>query len=63
MLVLKPLDDRRCEVVHCKNGHHIITGSAIRREIVDIFEVGKVSRVEYAERIDPDMKELLHYCR
>ena len=54
MLVLKPLNDRRCEVVHCKNGHHVITGSAIRREIVDIFEVGKVSRVEYAERIDPD---------
>ena len=54
MLVLKPLDDRCCEVVHIRKGHPRITGSAIRREIVNIFEEGKVSRVKYAERIDPD---------
>ena len=54
MLVLQPLDDRHCEVVHCNTGHHRVTGSSIRREKVDIFETGKVSRVKYAERIEPE---------
>ena len=48
MLVLKPLDVRCCEVVHNRKGQ------GIRRERVNIFEEGKVSRVKYAERIDPD---------
>ena len=54
MLVLQPLNDRYCEVVHCLEGHHGTTGSSIRRETVDIFETDKVSRVKYAERIDPE---------
>ena len=54
MLVLQPLDDRHCEVVHCHTGHHGVTGSSIRRETIDIFEAGKVSRVKYTERIDPE---------
>ena len=54
MLVLEPLDDRRCKVVHIRKGHHRNTGSAIRIEIVNLSEEGKVSRVIYAERIDPD---------
>ena len=54
MLVLKPVDDRHCEVIHCLRGNHAITGSSIRRETVDIFETGSVSRVKYTERIDPE---------
>ena len=54
MLVLQPVDDRHCEVIHCDTGHHGVTGSSIRRETVDIFETGKVSRVKYTERIDPE---------
>ena len=54
MLVLRPVDERRCEVVHCHTGHHGVTGSSIRRETVDIFETKKASRVKYIERIDPD---------
>ena len=54
MLVLQPVDDRHCEVIHCDTGHHGVTGSSTRREIVDIFETGKVSRVKYTERIDPE---------
>ena len=54
MLVLHTLDDRHCEVIHCQTGHHGVTGSSIRRETVDIFETGKVSRVKYTERIDPE---------
>ena len=54
MLVLQPLDDRHCEVIHCDTGHHGVTGNSIRRETIDIFETGKVSRVKYTERIDPE---------
>ena len=54
MLVLQPLDNKHCEVVHCHTGHHGVTGSSIRRETVDIFETKKASRVKYIERIDPD---------
>ena len=54
MLVLQPVDDRRCEVIHCDTSHHGVTGSSIRRETVDIFETGKVSRVKYTECIDPE---------
>ena len=53
MLVLQPLDDKHCEVVHCHTGHHGITGSSIRRETVDIFKTKRASRVKYIERIDP----------
>ena len=54
MLVLSIVDDRCCEVIHCQMGHHAVTGSSIRRETVDIFEAGTVSRVKYTERIDPE---------
>lgn len=54
MLVLNPIDDKRCEVVHCERGHHAVTGSSIKKEIVDIFENESVSRVKYTERIDPE---------
>jgi hypothetical protein len=53
MIVLQSIDDKRCEVVHCSKGRGIM-GSSIRRETVDIFETGKVSRVKYTERIDPE---------
>lgn len=49
MLVLRPVDDRRCEVIHCNTGT-----PSIKREIVDIFETGSVSRIKYTERIDPE---------
>ena len=53
MIVLQPLDDRCCEVVHCLKGH-VISGTSIRKEVIDIFETEKVSRVKYTERIDPE---------
>ena len=74
MLVLKPIDEHRCEVLHCTSGGSSITGSAIRKEVVDIFETDainnvanhftkrcKVSRVMYTECVDEDkrIKELL----
>ena len=68
MLVLKTIDERRCEVLHCTSKSSI-TGNAIRKEEVDIFEVGivnsvvnrlskrsKVSRVMYTECVDEDKR-------
>ena len=54
MLVLQPLDDEHCEVVHCYKGRGGIAGSCIRQEKINIFETKKVSRVKYCERICPD---------
>jgi hypothetical protein len=53
MIVLQSKDDKCCEVIHCTKGRGI-KGSSIRRETIDIFETGKVSRVKYTERIDPE---------
>ena len=68
MIVLKPIDERQCEVLHCTSGSSI-TGSAIRKEVVDIFETDminsaanhftkrcKVSRVMYTECVDEDTR-------
>jgi hypothetical protein len=68
MLVLKPIDERRCEVLHCTS-ESSITGISIRKEEVDIFEVGainsavnrftkrcKVSRVMYTECVDEETR-------
>ena len=65
MLVLQPIDERHCEVLHCTSG----SGKAIRKEKVDIFEVGTVnsivnrltkrrvvSRVMYTECVDEDKR-------
>ena len=54
MIVLKVLDDKHCEVVHCNKGLDGVTGSSVRREVVDIFKTKTVSRVKYTERIDPE---------
>ena len=68
MLVLRPIDEQSCEVLHCTSGSSI-TGSTIRKEVVDIFETDvinsvanhftkrcKVSRVMYTECVDEDTR-------
>lgn len=68
MLVLRPIDELSCEVLHCTSGSSI-TGSAIRKEVVDIFETDvinsvanhftkrcKVSRVMYTECVDEETR-------
>ena len=58
MLVVDPIDDEHCEVIHFKvhrNASKIIKfkkGDVVC-EIVNIFEQGQVSRIRYPERIDP----------
>ena len=78
MLVLTPVDERHCEVLHCtKFSGSSITGSAIEKEVVDIFETDvinsvvnrftrrcKVSRVMYTECVDEATRidKLLKVC-
>ena len=58
MLVVDPIDDEYCEVIHFKvhrNASKILKfkkGDVVC-EIVNIFEHGQVSRIRYPERIDP----------
>ena len=58
MLVVDPIDDEHCEVIHFKvhrNASKILLfkkGDVVC-EIVNIFEHGQVSRIRYPERIDP----------
>ena len=58
MLVVNPIDDEHCEVIHFKvhrNAAKILKfkkGDVVR-EIVNIFEQGQVSRIRYPERINP----------
>lgn len=54
MLVLQPLDDSHCEVIHVTKKKPNNSDGFIRRERVNIFENETVSRVKYCERIDPD---------
>ena len=58
MLVVDPIDDEHCEVIHFKvhrNASKILKfkkGDVVC-EIINIFEHGQVSRIRYSERIDP----------
>jgi hypothetical protein len=58
MLVVDPIDDEHCEVIHFKvhrNASKLLKfkkGDVVC-EIVNIFEHGQVSRIRYPERIDP----------
>ena len=58
MLVVEPVDDEHCEVIHYKV--HKSAAKVLKfkkgdvtREIVNVFELGQVSRIRYPERINP----------
>ena len=58
MLVVDPIDDEHCEVIHFKvhrNTNKVLKfkkGDVVC-EIVNIFDQGQVSRIRYPERINP----------
>ena len=65
MLVVQPVDDEHCEVIHFKvhkNATKVLKFKKgdVTREVVNIFDQGHVSRIRYPERINPlsGMKKL-----
>ena len=67
MLVVEPIDDEHCKVIHYKVHKSISKVLKFKKgevtcEIVNIFEQGQVSRIRYSERINPlnGMKRLMH---
>ena len=70
MLVVDPIDDEHCEVIHFKVHRNISKVLKFKKgdvvcEIVNIFEQGRVSRIRYPERINPPegMKTLTELSR
>ena len=56
MIVLEPLTDRRCKVLHYHVGISMkpITKGCVGEEEVDLFETKDLYQVIYPERIDPE---------
>lgn len=65
MLVVEPIDDEHCKVIHYKVHKNVAKVLKFKKgnvtcEVVNIFEQGQVSRIRYPERINPQsgMKRL-----
>ena len=60
MLVVEPIDDRHCKVIHfkvAKSFSRVITfrkGDEVE-DVVDIFEEGNAYRINYCERTNPEV--------
>ena len=69
MLVLEPIDDEHCTVIHYKVDKNVSKvmkfkkGDVVREE-VNIFDQGRVSCIRYSERINPllGMNNLTQLC-